>query len=57
MALAVLANDLSDAVDEARSYNRMGALDDQVLADIAHDYGVTVAEIREELDWENSNQS
>jgi len=51
MALAVLATGLSDAVGEAKAYNRMGALDEQVLRDIAHDYDVDMGDILEELGW------
>lgn len=51
MALAVIADTLEDAVAEAKTYNRMGGLDEQVLRDIAHDYNVDVGDILEELEW------
>jgi len=51
MTLAVLATELSDAVGEAKAYNRMGELDEQVLKNIAHDYGVDYRDILEELGW------
>lgn len=43
---------LQEAVNEAQACARMGGLDDAMLADIAHDYGVTVEALRRELGWE-----
>lgn len=51
MTLAVLATTLADAVGEAKAYNRMGGLDENVLRDIAHDYDVDMGDILEELGW------
>lgn len=51
MTLAVRATTLADAVGEAKAYNRMGGLDENVLRDIAHDYDVDMGDILEELGW------
>lgn len=51
MTLAIIASGLSDAVAEAKAYNRMGALDELILKDIARDYGVDYHDILEELGW------
>lgn len=51
MTRAVLATTLADAVGEAKAYNRMGGLDENVLRDIAHDYDVDMGDILEELGW------
>lgn len=42
--------DLEAAVFEARALNRLGALDDQVIKDVAFDYNVPEADLRDELD-------
>lgn len=47
MALAALANTFEEALSEVKAYQRMGALTDQVLSDIAFDYNVDEAELRE----------
>lgn len=43
--------DLEQAVSEAITYNRMGALDKNVLNDIAYEFNVDPKDILEELGW------
>lgn len=43
--------DLEQAVSEAITYNRMGALDQNVLNDIAYYFNVDPKDILEELGW------
>ena len=50
MSQAVLADTFEDAIQEALAYNRMGALDDQIVEDIAHDYDVDKTKLREAID-------
>ncbi len=50
MTLAVIADTLEDAVNEANAYNRMGGLDDQMLLDIAHDYGVEISDLKKAME-------
>lgn len=50
MTLAVIADTLEDAVNEAKAYNRMGGLDDQVLLDIAHDYDVDISKLKKAME-------
>jgi hypothetical protein len=45
--LAVKADTFEDAVFEAKAYNRMGALDDDVIRDIAFDYDVDENALRD----------
>ena len=47
----MIDEDLQDAVGEAKAYNRMGALDEAVLKDIADDFDVSPEDILEELGW------
>lgn len=49
MAQAVIANTFEDALAEAKAYNRMGALDDDVIRDIAFDYDVDEDKLRDAL--------
>ncbi|MCK4815030.1 hypothetical protein KA005_04610 [bacterium] len=44
-------SDLNNAVGEAKAYNRMGGLDEQMLKDIAYDFGVDPRDILDELGW------
>lgn len=44
-------SDLDDAIGEAKAYNRMGGLDENVLNDIAHDNDVTPGDLLEGLEW------
>lgn len=44
--LATKAVTFEDAVFEAKAYNRLGALDDEVIRDIAFDYGVDLEELQ-----------
>ena len=50
MKLAVKADTFEDAVFEARAYERLGALDEQVIRDIAFDYDVDEKKLRDVLD-------
>ena len=50
MKLAVKADTFEDAVFEARAYDRLGALDEQVIRDIAFDYDVDEKKLREAID-------
>ena len=43
--------DLEQAVAEAHTYNRIGALDEGMLQDIAFDHSVDAGDILEELGW------
>jgi hypothetical protein len=43
--------DLQQAVAEAYTYNRMGALTEEMLNDIAHDHDVDPGDILEEMGW------
>lgn len=52
MSLAVVADTLSDAVDEALALQEMGELDEEGLKRIAYDYGVRPEDIRREIGWE-----
>lgn len=44
-------SDLGDAINEAKAYNRMGGLDENVLTDIAYDNDVTSGDLLEGLGW------
>lgn len=46
-----MSDELYQAVAEARVYNRMGALDEGLLKDIAFEHGVDAGDILEELGW------
>lgn len=43
---------LEEAVAECDAYIRMGALNDAMIADIAHDHELTVAALRCALGWD-----
>lgn len=45
---------LQEAVNEAKACARMGGLDDAMLADIAHDYDITVEALRLGLGWDET---
>ena len=43
---------LNNAYYECKAYIRMGALNDGMIADIAHDFGVTVKAIKKRIGWD-----
>lgn len=43
------------AAGEALSYNRMGALTKEMLADICHDHEVDMGDVLEEMEWERDH--
>lgn len=47
-----LSDDLVRAIGECRTYNRMGALDHEMILDIAHDHEVDPREVYRGLEWE-----
>lgn len=51
MALGVLADTFEEAVAEAETYIRMGALDEQVLKGIAFDYEVRYEDLIKAVGW------
>lgn len=50
-------DDLEEAYAEALTYNRMGALTEELLNDIAFDYDVEPEDILEKLGWGRDHYS
>lgn len=47
-----MEEDLQSALEDARTYNRMGALDHGMILDIAHDHNVDPKAIYDGLEWD-----
>jgi len=55
MTLVATAYTLEDAIAEATALEDMGELTDQILRDIAYNYGVGYDTLSEALKWEFEN--